>query len=471
MTLLANIHDYYFHHENWISISKTVLNGMIFKDGIQTPLPVADETETIKLLSDALDYRRMFGFCPIITNEDSVSIPVFGTGKFSFRVDQKTLRVIVRFVPKDDDRDGKSRQRRTDVFVWPDSEPSISGEIKSNMLKLYKKYRVIEELHTNLMDADFNASHPTIHTQLRPQNKSLDDMTESELYADISEMNNGDQSMGPQENVTYRRLIFSGDVLNRLSESFNSRSFNTKRQRTYDFDTRQFTQLTRERSWKDNKFTLSPDEELVRQTEPRSRSDFIQLNQNYQEEVSIVMGIPQRYLIGNRGFKSDSKNETQITRNSVTQNREDCQLFFHHIFNFLYGEQLGKMSTTIQLNQLDLQEGKRKQSTNDNQQELEKQLDSIKWHIEFSQNSRKMIIFNGDPFVVDIPLQEILVASDRGALTKLEEINLLRSRFSLPPVLSPHSSENSEEKNNDTDKKKKKKTQSIRYDANGRTKT
>jgi len=242
---LRMIWNYYYRKENWIIVCNNILNEFIFDGGMnisfgkvrKMDLTDKDQSELRALHQRALDYKRMFGFVPVKfikkkdsdTDFDVPSIPEFGTVDFYVKVDPKSLQLSMYYTEKNAN---DKHVKENPVYIWPGLEPDINGEIKSPMLLLLKRYLIYLEFEQNALDADFNASRPTVFLKSMAEKVSSYDITETELFADYD-----DPAIDPSMVKTYKRDTFRAMLLEKRQQDLSADTTGTRKRRRIDDDT------------------------------------------------------------------------------------------------------------------------------------------------------------------------------------------------------------------------------------------
>ncbi len=461
MKQAAQVYDYFYYGERYISICRKIKYKHVFKGGLSVVwgggiLESADtddafqEQELISLLQKALDYRDMFGLCPVkLVREKSTGrirpvIPEFGTGAFVLVLTLETLQTHVIFVPYpskepfgtsiDSTKSLEALSLR--VYVWPGHEPSLLGQrLKSKISVLFEEYLAVEELKGNALDGDWEATHPTIFTQSKHVTGDMSALTEEETFADAD-----CPALNLGEKQTYRRDIFRS----RRMEIFTKRS-NVQTQiqesgtnegtmkRKIDPRTMNIVEAKRKRVWEDNIEPLPAGEEMASQPFPKPRSDFLAWRATYEETVCLEIGIPKSYALGHAAkFKSDAEQQQDIVRSTVESDREDVEMFYQWIYNISYRRE---DNATI-LNALLNVDAKKKDAIQNNARDAVKKLKGVKKNLKriASMPHRVELVFAEDPFPKSVDLAAVTMGSEREAITPHEEINLIRNRLLLEKV-------------------------------------
>ncbi len=463
-----NVYDFYYHKEPFITICRELKFGLIFKgdvsltwgDGLlhSKGLQEDEEKQDLKtLLEKCLDYKHMFGMCPIKilidkkTKKKKPFIPEFGTGVFILVLDQKQLQTSVIFLPylidnKLIDTSKNILENSLGVFVWPGEEPSLyNGKFKSKMCLLFDEFLAIEELKKNALDADFESTHPTIFTQTKPEKRSLDELTEEEMFADIDS-----GVLDPLEKRTYRRNTLRALGLENLANSYNKeirQGFAPLDNKKYSSDIRKridpttyfIEEFHRKRSWQESMEPLPIGEEMATQISLNARTDFLEWKSGYEDTVCLMMGIPRGYILGRGKFKTDAEQEQEIVRNTVISDRTNVEMFYQWVYEILYRNDDNAKLTELLLN-IDSKIEEIEKLNNDSVEEELKKLKKTKKilsRISFMPK-RVDLMFHEDPFPRAVNIAAVILASDRNTITALEQVNLLRNKLDLEGVDETH---------------------------------
>ena len=453
MSQTDEIYNYFYHKEQWIQICRKIKYSQVFKGGItltwgnvfqskETEDPMKQK-ELKQLLEKSLDYRDMFGLCPVkivkdrITGQKKPIIPEFGTGAFILVFNIRKFQIEeIAFAPFGGGLVSSYNKKQIDssvkVFVWPGREPSLHNkQFKSAIFTVFEEFLIIEELKRNALDADYNSSHPTIFTQSRPDSKNLSELTEEEVFGEV-----GDPMMNPSEKHTYRRDTFRALRLEDMTKKMNCQSkFQTSWQTDSSLtkrvdSTSKITQFQRKRIWEDSIEALPEGEEMAHSIIPQTRKDFIEWQNRYEDQVCLIMGIPKVYIAGRTAkFKTDAQQELEIVRSTVTHDREDANVFYQFVYEWMYRESDDKkiIQTLMTLNNI-----KKSNPESEQQQQLKQSKKNIKKI--GSMPNRIEILFNEDPFSRTVDLNNVQFAADRDAITAEEEVNSIRSTLGLEKV-------------------------------------
>ncbi len=457
MSKSIEIYDFFYHKEQWIQICKKMKYSQVFKGGVsliwgggifqskETENPIK-QRELIELLQEALDYRDMFGLCPIKivkdrkTGQKKPIIPEFGTGAFILIFNTKNFEIEeIVFAPYSgssglvSNYEKKQIDSSVKIFVWPGKEPSLHNkQFKSSIFTVFEEFLLVEELKKNALDADYNSSHPTIFTQSRPDSKDSSELTEEELFGDAN-----NPLLNPSEKHTYRRDSFRARRLEEMTKDMNCQTklsssswqIDNSLTKRVDSTSNRITEFQRKRTWQDSIESLPEGEEMAHPIMPQTRKDLIEWQNRYEDQVCLLMGIPKGYIAG-RGskFKTDAQQELEIVRSAVENDREDVNSFYQFVYRWMYKDIDDQkiIQTLMTLNNI------KKLNPESDQQQLKQSKKYIK-NIGNMPN-RIEILFNEDPFSRTINLNNVQFASDRDAITAEEEVNSIRSSLGLEKV-------------------------------------
>ncbi len=448
---MAKVIDDLFHADPVIQQCRGMRHGYVFRGGLKIVWgggvseramePGAQETEDlIELLSNALDWRDKFGFCPFKLAKDrrtgtrSVVVPEFGTGAFVRSLNWKTLKTDVHFTPYDRGTSDPSRKDGSvRVFVWPGRAPALSGAFKSAMATLIERNSVIRELEWNALDADWNAAHPTLFTQTRAQKRDFADLTESEMYEDRC----GIEEFTVNEKLSHRHYQFRAAdtraIAHRLSAGVRAFASRGSGQCTGD---EALTGHKRKRAWADAIEPLPDGEELARSVDPNSRSDVLEWRREYEDIVCTTMGVPRSFFGGggSRRFKGESEHDEGLVHAAVVVDRDDANRFFKAVYSAAHRERDAEVIVRGFLD-LDDAEDALRRSGGATKGALGRVKEGRRRIERIAQDARAgnlvSLCWNEDPFTAPVEIAAVLTAADRGAITREEEINLLRAKVSL----------------------------------------
>ena len=486
MKKALEIHDYFFHKELWIDICKTTVSNLVFKGPIKEkwggksvliPFEYDSRRQLIGLLKDALDFRDMFGMCPIkvITdtekNARSVVIPQLGTGKFLQRMNPITCNPEIIFVTHDKSSGGPinyinvQRDPNIHVFIWPNKVPDFhSSSFKTKIFKLYNTYLRLEEKRDNDADSEFNRAHPPIVTQHRKEQGSIVDMEEQEIYGE-----DDDDTMPISSKVTYKRNIQNAmEMENNLKELRKRDNAVTPSKKRVNQSTNRSENFKRSRLW-EHTYEIKEGEEIAHHIVPDSNGNLIELQERYEEEVCLAMGVPKSYVLrkggSSKGLKNDAINEQHVLRTTVENNRDDCNAIYQFIYNILFKDldDDNLISDLVEVDDLEKKARLDGTSPDNNSRPADssrpyddkklveyRKLVAPEANLEdellflrnkknelvhlIKEKNRVELIFEEDPFENTIDIQDLIMISDRFILSPEEEVNMFRKRLYKPPI-------------------------------------
>jgi hypothetical protein len=448
---MKNVYEYYTEKEEWISICKERINTLVFAGEVRIDwgdvlkpkgknFGPSHSSELVSMLTLALDYKDMFGFCPYVidkpppsetaTNEkkksdwllEYVKVLPFGIGDFTYGV--KNGEIVIKFTPKQKSNGTK----RYGVFVWPGCGPNaVTGRLHTNMFKLYKRYTSIVRQEKNLEDADYYSCHPPVFVQMRAANRSntddLDKMMESEIYADKE-----DDEMTPMELRTYKRDLNGAKRLEMLLDVMNEQ--NTKgilnehedytSQKVLDDATGTLRKVRKRKIWEENMISLPDQMEVAKSSSlPNPRKDLEFVRSSYEEAVCLSMGIPKGYAtMKGHGLKAEAQQEHSSIKRLVLSKREAANKFFQAIYEDVFRD----TDDEYILQEL----------MSINKTEDKKRLKAI--YKVAALKSRVSLLFEEDPLPPPVTLSDILTCQQRGILSGLETLNMCRSLIGKPQI-------------------------------------
>lgn len=500
---METVHNYYQHQEAYIRICKRLKESMIFSGGVHLTWGSGlfrsalsddpkDQRELVSLLKTALEYRDMFGFCPIKLVTDKTTgltkpvIPQLGTGKFEIALDPSENKTVIRFVPRDSmgtaagggyssvsygipvqlgegggGGGGKrvgSGSKNYRVFVWEPNEPTLTtaGEVmfKSRILPLIPQWHNVREFWENVLDSDYASSHPPVFTQSKDKDFDPNKLTEEEIFGD------SDIYGGPtlREKVTYRRDTFRSILTEKMTKRMNMIS---KGQIPTGIAgaARREAQISasrvnkRKRDWKDYVENLPIGEEMAGQVSTSSRSDLLEINGTYLDLVCLTMGVPREYIQGGSSrFKTNVEQMREIVRQDVELDREDAEKFYQFVYEWTYrkedSQKIATILTTLEERKEELESDLtylRGASSSDGAPNavVKEEIDRIdattrKLNSVGEMPRRIELIFAEDALTSAIDDNSLIVADEMGALTSQEVINVWRAKVDLPKISETH---------------------------------
>ena len=399
-----------------------------------------------KLLKDALDYRNMFGFCPIKIVKDKnnpgkkiASIPEFGSGGFILVYNTETMDSKVDFLPYDMKHytgftgsilTNEVFDNSIQVYTWPSYTPSItSRNYKSRILPLFEEYYIVTELQNNAVYADWKGSHPNIFTQSRPEKINQSEVTEDEVLGDA------DLEAGARETTIYKRDTHRSIRMETTAKSMNDATKNgcdenAAVSKRLDDHTGRTIEVVRTRN--DNMVPLPTGEEMAKSITYTTRNDFLQWKEEYHDKVCSAMGIPRNFIDKQSKFKTEVGKEEAMLKKLIKSEREDATEFYQFVYEVMYRERDDQeiLNAFIDL------DNRKKNIADDNKEEDRDTIKNFKKKMKKISclENRISLSFAKDPFPDTVNIQTAVIAAEREVLSPEEEINLIRLLLELKKI-------------------------------------
>ena len=493
MCLAYELHDYYYYHEKYFEICNKRKNELVFLGPIELnwgdnfiKIPIEGEKRRIfmDLATKILDYKNLYGMVPFkiinkkkenmaneyknstsevdnnnnkkktTTNIDDkeIMIPEMGTGKFIYKKEINN-EITVHFLSFNKPNSAPKISKNIHVFVWPGYEPSLlSNKFKSGVYKLYLNYLKLSEIEENILDADYNLTHPPLITKQKvDQLNSIkyDQLTEDEVFADSS-LN---KELNPRQNITYKRnkyfQVISKEMSNTSNTSGNTRDF----KKSLNIHTGKITLQKRTRYFEGNQKILAIGEEIEKQQLPEYDIDlYFRFKESYQEDICHAIGVPVATTRSRTTLKATVEDEQSLLESTISGAREDVAMFFETAYELMYKKNqdkwLANLITNIELklnsllklkSEYRLRKGEEiTEFLNTNIEENEKLIEKLNLAklgfdniIEYSNKIK--LIFTENPFKNNIDHTYISDLADRDIITSFEEANIERQKYGLVP--------------------------------------
>ena len=453
--LLERIDDFYESIEELFGICRRTQFNLIFKGGIK--LKKQDQKRVENLLKIAFDHKKKFGFCPVKRVKREVSrkkdnkkkaeylesIPIFGTGVFFYRVKYESdLQIEMIFIPLKNEDGTDNEDLKLDpniyVYIWPGTQPSKKGWIKSEVLNLMQRYYELRQLNRNFMHADYDQSHPSccLETRKDPNAGDVTKMTDQELLQEQQADDEQPIQLPPRLN----QQVINDNYYKAQIEANQSMMKEMNRDNTYeesyDASKKQFEHCHNKRNWEEN-FLFVPDNlQIARQVVATSSTKYFDKLERYIDHIFMVMGVPPRYVTGGKSFKTDSQNELHFLQSSIQGFRDDLQDFWQETFYTLHSEQKwnhyqGKIDSLSLKDKDQIEKRSPRELIHDpdtKKQKLVQKQDVIR-------NREFKLEFNEDPFKSNIQTPDVVLAINQNVLSPVELTNLIRTRVRLSPLL------------------------------------
>ena len=474
---MQQIYSYYNDIEGMLLICKDVSYAMTFRGGVSlrwggvskpSRLELGEERNLEDLLTRALDYRNMFGFCPLkfwtdpSTDQRRVSVPEFGTGTFVVELNHTSMNTHVRFIPRQkhgggslfgmgsaygqqkQDTEGEEDDTQVDiayeVYVWKGHEPSYDAlsygnvSLKSNIHTLYQRFVKYDSFEEDALTASWNNARPPVWLQSKINSTRFNpaEMDDGMLYAPTpaGPINSEDMSTSERVHVRQDALRQGADQETRLALSAGDPS-----RTRVDPKTGIAHSQRRERIW-DNMIHLDQDSQLAPSgPKAEARSDLIQLREQYEQQVCLSMGIPPQVAMGNRGgerLQATADQEGQILKISISKNRRDAASFYEFIWEKMYREDENRLLVKA-FGLLD----QRKAAMAPDDADGHLLTDQMHDRLTRLAGSKRVELVFLDSSIGNTKLDDIMkIAAFPGVLDPLELANLMRESVGLEPLRS-----------------------------------
>jgi hypothetical protein len=464
--LATQIFRMYYEKEPLIDICKTQRYSYVFRGGMQVewgggdmkPLTLSapNEREPMEaLFKRVLDYRDMFGMVPVkirsrgqAKGKPRVFIPPFGSGHFVLEYDPVSLETEVVYEvqlhhvaqQRSSSRGKRGLVKILDVFVWPGYEPSIvTKQFRSKISGLMTHFARIKELRKNLLDADYRTSHPVVFTQARPDTRNLQQFTEEEQFGAPDDP----RIMGQDDRRGYNRDVHRARRTEKQAAEMNAISLGLLEEQrvdareTVDDDTGVTLRSQRSSVKAVNLYNLPHGEEMSRGLQVQSRSDLVNIENEYEELVCQAMGTPKSFIHGGIGtrYKGDADQMREIVRSAVMKDRSDINLFY----SWAYEMMNRRADDDFIINAL-IQVDNTEAAVADQGSDERKRIADIRSNLQkvAAMPYRTKVVFAEDPLPKKLLIPNLTTAVTAGALTQLELVNLLRADIGLPTIDQDH---------------------------------
>jgi hypothetical protein len=421
-----NIWTFYNEIDPFITICKEVVYEHTLKGGVSLKWGslerkfITDQEGNFKdFMETALDYYKMFGFCPVkINKKDGVkfpSIPSYGNGGFGHYTNPKTEEEEVIYIPRNKEKhDGDYF-----VFVWPNKSPAKnSTSVTSDIYKVFGRFLFATSFEENSADADYEASHPPLFFRRDYKEHDIRDMTEDRLFGLVKAI--GEDAVTPDMERTYKQSIASEMILEKVLERQRKGADGSERQA---LDPQTKTAKTVKRSTEAvDRATFIGDYSIGGQLNFSQRDDHVNIRSKYEDLVCEAMGVPKSYFDrSSKVYKSDAINDQHFLKTTVERMRSNTALFLRAVYNALYSEDDTEYLIDFYLEVDKTSDGDK----NKKQAQIKGALDS---------KNRIEIVFPEDSFSHLTPMADIISLWEMGVITPLEYANASRSKAGLKPI-------------------------------------
>jgi len=357
--------SFYLYVDPWISQSRNFINNMVFKGEINVKWgntfgmkkgSFLSQGELTDLLIRALDWKKLYGMCPykIVDDEKGkkkVFVPQFGSGSFYQVYNPITLQPVVYFILRNRKYGPISEHMSMErfmnvvkedglpVFIWPGLQPNFhTNDYNSEVAKIYREFLKKESFGKDTRDASYNSTHPTLFTQSRIENKSIEEFTETEMYA---ESRAGFNIPGPEENRFYQRNIFRNNQITGFGANIKKLEFSGD-ERKMLMDESKHLEIEKPRSfWQNNVYSLPINESIANAPIPKPVVDIMKFEEQYRDYVYTIMGLNRTLMEGQYKRETSSSNELIKfnLRMLIEKHQRDSEMFFQDVYHTMYGLQ------------------------------------------------------------------------------------------------------------------------------------
>ena len=380
--------------------------------------------------------------------------------------------------------------KSVNVYVWDGRMPDSRGQVQTPFTEPIRLRAAMRESEENTLDADYAMAHPTMFIETGRQQGRLgmaEDMTETALYARTTARQgiggvSAANSMTPKEQQVYKRNMRESIMLEAKRDAFNhsvihgqassvlggrahysvpgddGRSKAAQRRRTFD---------------QTGLFELPPGMAVGKDVKAGVIASAIEWRTLYKTELASVLGVPRDFVEGSTTVSKavsgksrsgaaggDSSLTSDLIRTTVVQDREDLARFFEEMWDTLHrpsdnvvlsnrlaGAISAKATVRARLRAArDQYDAIVEESSLSAQQEIshldavtrdlsseQARFDKLRKDIEnvLQLQFRMRIRFHK---TVALDVSEIEVLGGAGALSRIEEVNMMRVRMGLPEI-------------------------------------
>jgi hypothetical protein len=228
------------------------------------------------------------------------------------------------------------------VFVWPGQEPIVgmSAPFRSSMSSVYSIILEMKEMWQNELEADYKRSHPVWVTQNEVRAKGPADITEHELFLEVTGQLNVKESRGYHERARVNAEMSSTASAairdrNQSSQSVSQRRLGLGLDNTD-------TVITRLHSYQDNHYVVPMGTSVGKGPETRTRPDMINIMDHKIKIIASVFGVPL-YSVSTQGQGRNtavgSRGNMDNFRRTLVEMRKNISLFVEHAYLEVIGKE------------------------------------------------------------------------------------------------------------------------------------
>jgi len=242
------------------------------------------------------------------------------------------------------DKGGTTNEPDSDikVFVWPGQEPIVgmSAPFRSSMSSVYSMILEMKEMWQNELEADYKRSHPVWVTQNEVKAKGPADITEHELFLEVTGQLNVKESRGYHERARMNAEMSStaSAVIrdrNQCPQSISQRRLGLGLDNTE-------TVITRLHSYQDNHYVVPMGTSVGKGPETRTRTDLINIMDHKIKIIAAVFGVPL-YSVSTQGQGRNtavgSRGNMDNFRRTLVEMRKNISLFVEHAYLEVIGKE------------------------------------------------------------------------------------------------------------------------------------
>jgi hypothetical protein len=495
---LRVIYDFFNHEEVGIDSAIRMLYDSTMQGGVELvwgdafPLKLsADEQRHVQdACVTALNWKKMFGFCPVKRilpkkskkeggeereKKDSkerdetarFEIPEFGSGAFFMIYDNKTQQSELKYMPYRYGEKHKSNPNRRSpdairkltnggrnsvnttelkfpknyfVFVWPRMMPSLhNGFLKTVTSKLLKQWSIVKQLESNLVVNDTWRSMPPTITKRQPVNVDLKTLTEAEAFGE-EELIQPD----PLLQKKYQRDISSEYNTQEKSVGFRSRREKVGASQMIMFNTstgKYEIETLKHPLDPENIFDLEEGMQIEHLDNTSTTSLYLDLKHDYENRIDSTFGVDRANGGGqNSRLKANAEQNRQLLETLVIDERASAALFYATVYEFVHrdNDDLRLLDIRTYMDE-EMEILNQKIEADPKDKEAKSRIADLKLQVKSldklaKRDLRMKLLFPKNPFTKNIDKQTIDLLIEQKVLTPVEEVNMLRAIGGFEPL-------------------------------------
>lgn len=389
-----------------------------------------------------------------------ISIPPIGSGFFAIKMEGtgESRRPRVVFAVEDESTvpglSGRRRLREAKdihMFVWPDTEPPVSGDrVQSAIFPLYKQWTDLQKMKSDILDASDASSHPVLFTSKRPAagrgvRGDADSMFEQELLADTGVYGSDPSAQRSYLQAVERRVMMdAAQAFQQYKERVGGARYRMSAAAAAGGGPALEEQVADPLR---SRVDLDDGVDILKPPVPSVVGDYQKMLEDYHTALFLTMGVPRASMEGHAGSRSQSLSanqqlENQMLGHAVNTLRSDARLFIQHVYEEMFRDMDDRLVENVifELNEglplADLFERHapgRFRAASGARAGATKQ--ALLDHI--AQTFRVQVKFPNDPTSNTFSMQDVMALGDRGAISGMEELNMLRGQARVPKISDP----------------------------------